>query len=111
MVRWIVGGLPRTALFAGDKAIPLGEELMLYNFEPNPKRPSRNAGVEVAITGGFLAGSGSKPLKTWEVKVAIAGTARSTRRTRRSYASIQDVRLRLSRHRWVKGHSGSTMGS
>jgi histone-lysine N-methyltransferase ASH1L len=35
MVKWIVGGKPRMALFAGDKPITTGEELTYdYNFDP-----------------------------------------------------------------------------
>lgn len=35
MVKWIVGGKPRMALFAGDRAIMTGEELTYdYNFDP-----------------------------------------------------------------------------
>jgi histone-lysine N-methyltransferase ASH1L len=35
MVKWIVGGKPRMALFAGDKPIMTGDELTYdYNFDP-----------------------------------------------------------------------------
>jgi histone-lysine N-methyltransferase ASH1L len=35
MVKWIVGGKPRMALFAGDRPITTGEELTYdYNFDP-----------------------------------------------------------------------------
>lgn len=68
MIKWIVGGQPRMALFAGDRPIMTGEELTYdYNFDPFSAKNVQKCLCGADNCRGFL---GPKPREVKAPKVA-----------------------------------------
>jgi histone-lysine N-methyltransferase ASH1L len=69
MIKWIVGGQPRMALFAGDKPIMTGEELTYdYNFDPFSAKNVQKCLCGADNCRGFL---GPKPREVKAPKVPV----------------------------------------
>jgi len=61
MIKWIVGGQPRMALFAGDRPLMTGEELTYDTSTPSPLRTCRSVCV-VARTAAASSGPSPRSL-------------------------------------------------
>ncbi|KAL1837439.1 hypothetical protein VTJ49DRAFT_3776 [Mycothermus thermophilus] len=107
MIKWIVGGQPRMALFAGDRPIMTGEELTYdYNFDPfsaknvqkclcgssncrgvlgpkprEVKQPKKAKEYQVAVAAKGKAGKGAKAAKVSPVKVTVSGSPKKVSKT------------------------------
>ncbi|KAG6002399.1 hypothetical protein E4U21_003130 [Claviceps maximensis] len=75
MIKWIVSGQPRMALFAGDRPIMTGDELTYdYNFDPFSKNVQKCLCGEVNCRGVL----GPRPRDVKPVKVDLNKTFKAT---------------------------------
>ncbi|KAL2161144.1 hypothetical protein VTH06DRAFT_8363 [Thermothelomyces fergusii] len=95
MIKWIVAGQPRMALFAGDRPIMTGEELTYdYNFDPFSAKNVQKCLCGSPNCRGVL-GPKPKEVKTpkpakEEKPAKAAKTAKTTKTTKTSRASAQE---------------------
>jgi [histone H3]-lysine4 N-trimethyltransferase ASH1L len=82
MVKWIVAGKPRMALFAGDRPIMTGEELTYdYNFDPFSAKNVQECRCGVASCRGVLGPRPKdKPKPTVTLGETIKQVARAGKR-------------------------------
>jgi histone-lysine N-methyltransferase ASH1L len=89
MIKWIVGGQPRMALFAGDRPIMTGEELTYdYNFDPFSAKNVQKCLCGAENCRGVL---GPKPREVKAPKVAVP----SKEETKKASAKTAKRKLQL----------------
>ncbi|KAL2209371.1 SET domain-containing protein [Sarocladium strictum] len=93
MIKWIVGGQPRMALFAGDRPINTGDELTYdYNFDPFSAK-----NVQTCLCGepncrGILGPKPRpKPKQASEIKKAVKATVKAGKRKLKELTGNEDA--------------------
>ncbi|CAK7270096.1 hypothetical protein SEPCBS119000_003912 [Sporothrix epigloea] len=92
MIKWIVSGQPRIALFAGDRPIMTGEELTYdYNFDPYSAKNVQGCLCGAENCRGVLGPRKSeKVVKTNAGKTSGNGASNSTKRKHDSFSLDDD---------------------
>lgn len=91
MIKWIVGGQPRMALFAGDRPIMTGEELTYdYNFDPFSAKSVQKCLCGAENCRGIL---GPKPREVKALKAVVPSkdeTKKAGKAGKRKYQELVD---------------------
>jgi [histone H3]-lysine4 N-trimethyltransferase ASH1L len=93
MVKWIVGGKPRMALFAGDRPIMTGEELTYdYNFDPFSAKNVQECRCGSDNCRGVLGPKPKPPVKESIKEAVKAGVKAGKRKLKELLGGDEDDR-------------------
>ncbi|CZR64144.1 related to histone-lysine N-methyltransferase [Phialocephala subalpina] len=104
MVKWIVGGKPRMALFAGDNPIMTGDELTYdYNFDPFSAKNVQECRCGSANCRGVL---GPKPKDVKPIKESVKDVVKAGKRKLKEILGMDDEGDRSPKKRKMKEATG-----
>lgn len=109
MVKWIVAGKPRMALFAGEKPIMTGEELTYdYNFDPFSAKNVQECRCGSANCRGFLGPrpKDQKPLKEHAIEKAVKAGVKAGKRKLKEILGGDDEPKRSTKKRKIASAKG-----
>ncbi|KAI2639434.1 SET domain-containing protein [Xylaria nigripes] len=112
MVKWIVSGQPRMALFAGDNDIMTGEELTYdYNFDPFSAKNVQKCLCGSPNCRGVLGPKPKevkppKPSKEEVAKIARENSKGSKRKLKDAFGEPADAKASVAKKRKVKASVG-----
>ncbi|RDW77379.1 hypothetical protein BP6252_05432 [Coleophoma cylindrospora] len=110
MVKWIVAGKPRMALFAGDKPIMTGEELTYdYNFDPFSAKNVQECRCGSANCRGFLGPrpKDQKPLKEHAIEKAVKAGVKAGKRKLKEILAGDDESKKSPKKRKIASAKGT----
>ncbi|RWA14157.1 hypothetical protein EKO27_g945 [Xylaria grammica] len=112
MVKWIVSGQPRMALFAGDRDIMTGEELTYdYNFDPFSAKNVQKCLCGSPNCRGVLGPKPKevkqpKPSKEELAKAAKEGAKRGKRKLKEALGELEQAEASAAKKRKIKTPAG-----
>ncbi|KAI0419092.1 hypothetical protein F5X98DRAFT_91212 [Xylaria grammica] len=112
MVKWIVSGQPRMALFAGDRDIMTGEELTYdYNFDPFSAKNVQKCLCGSPNCRGVLGPKPKevkqpKPSKEELAKAAKEGAKRGKRKLKEALGELEQADASAAKKRKIKTPAG-----
>ncbi|KAI0434805.1 hypothetical protein F5Y09DRAFT_189088 [Xylaria sp. FL1042] len=112
MVKWIVSGQPRMALFAGDRDIMTGEELTYdYNFDPFSAKNVQKCLCGSPNCRGVLGPKPKevkppKPSKEELAKAAKESAKKGKRKLKEALGELEDTETSTTKKRKIKTSTG-----